>query len=1201
MPKSIAELLTDQILVLDGAMGTMIQRYNLSEKDFRGRRFAEHPSELKGNNDILSLTRPDIIAAIHRQYIEAGADIISTNSFNANSISQADYHTAHLVGEINRAAAAIARTEADTFMLAHPERRIFVAGSIGPTNRTASISPKMDDPAYRNVTFDMLTESYEEQLTALSEGGCDILLFETVFDTLNLKAGLTAAQNVARHSGKSLPIMVSCTIAGRAGRILSGQSIAAVLTSISHFDNILSVGLNCSWGAAEMRPFISELSSLCDRFVSCHPNAGLPDESGRYTESPEYFTRHIEEFLKDGSINIVGGCCGTTPEHIHALSHIVKSHRPRIQGKTAEGLHLAGLDAMTVSRDINFVNIGERCNVAGSRKFLRLINEKRYDDALAIARRQVDDGAQIIDINMDDAMLDAEAEMTRFLNLIASDPDTARVPVMIDSSRWDVLLSALKCVQGRAIVNSLSLKEGEETFISRAKVLRDMGAAIVVMAFDENGQADTYERKIEICAKAYKLLTEKAGVRPCDIIFDPNIMAVATGIDEHDYYARDFIRATRWIKENLHGAKVSGGVSNLSFAFRGHNSLREAIHAVFLYHAIEAGLDMAIVNPAASVTYDDINPTLRDTIEELILNGSHTAAEKLTLYAGNAADTASATVPQSADRHNLDPGARLIQAIIKGSPEYLAEDLHDAEAVYPRAIDIIEGPLMEGVSKVGTLFGEGKMFLPQVVKAARVMKQAVDMLKPRIKADKSGDSSQSAGRILFATVRGDVHDIGKNIVTIVLECNNYEVIDLGVMVPAEEIVRRAISDKPDIICLSGLITPSLAEMVNVAEKLNEAGLDIPLIVGGATTSKLHTALKIAPRTKAPVIHASDASQNPIIAARLLNPASRGRYEAEIAEEYSRLRASYHAGAGKQLLDLSSARRLADHHPETSAVPLHPGITTLEKLPTSEISELINWRMLFHAWGLTGSLPNEYKNTPKATECIKLYDDAKKILGSLPEYFIRAAVAIYDAHSHDDNLIIGDITLPMLRRQQPGEDGRCRCLADYVNPEKDFVGLFAINAASGVQDVIDRYESSGDRYSSLLLRSLLDRLAEAASEYVHCLVRKSIWGYARHENLSNSELFEGRYNGIRPAFGYPMLPDQTLIHSISPLLPFDKLGITLTENGAMHPQSCVCGLYIASENARYFNIGTIGTDQLTDYAMRRGISVDEARRILSKYL
>ncbi len=1211
--------INNQILILDGAMGTMIQRLKLSESDFRGKRFADSTRQMAGNNDLLCLTQPDKIAAIHRQYLEAGANIISTNTFNANAISQADYDTSALVKEINSAAAKLARTEAERFSATHPDRPIFVAGSVGPTNRSASMSPKMDDPAFRDITYDDLFAAYSEQIEALAEGGVDLILFETVFDTLNLKAGLDAARRVSATLNRPLPVMVSATLAGPSGRILSGQTLDAFVTSISAYDNIMSVGLNCSWGAREMQPFVEELGRLTPLAVSCHPNAGLPDENGAYKESPESFATAVGEMMSRGLVNIAGGCCGTTPDHIKALAGVAAQFSPRGSHTISPKLRVAGLETLEISPASNFINVGERCNVAGSRKFLRLIKEGSYDEALTIARKQVDDGAQIIDVNMDDSMIDAAGEMTRFLRLIASDPDVARVPLMIDSSEWAVLEAGLKSAQGKSIVNSISLKEGEAEFLRKAEAIKRFGAAVVVMAFDEQGQADTFERKIEICARAYRLLTERVGFAPHDIIFDPNIMAVATGIAEHDLYGRDYIRAVRWIKDNLPGAKISGGVSNLSFAFRGHNSLREAMHAVFLYHAIAAGLDMAIVNPSTTVTYNDVDSDLRKLLDDLFLNGSHDAAAALGNYANiEINDSANQHTIQSTDRQTIDVSIRLKDAIVRGDATYLTEDLNEASAKYPRAIDIIEGPLMDGVSKLGTLFGEGKMFLPQVVKTARVMKQAVDILKPRIEAEKTDSGTSSAGKILFATVKGDVHDIGKNIVSIVLECNNYEVIDLGVMVPAEAIVAAAIEHKPDIICLSGLITPSLGEMVNVAEKLQEAGINTPLIVGGATTSKLHTAVKIAPHTSAPVIHAVDASQNPIIASKLLSDASRKDYLAEISSEYEDIRAS-HNGEKPKLTPLTEARAhkaVIDWDSHLTPAPLHTGVNNLGSLPLDEIVRLINWRMYFNFWKLSGDFIDDFpydqcehctaqwlarhSSNPKAVEALKVYRDAVTMLHDC-DASVKAIVGIFPAWSEDDDtLVVGGQTFPMLRRQQPNSDGQCLSLADFVKPRnlgEDYVGAFVISA-----DASDKLnEIKDDKYSTMVLRALLDRLAEAGSEYLHRYIRRHYWGYAPDEDLSPADLFAGKYQGIRPAMGYPMTPDQLLNQKIAELLPFESIGVTLTENGAMTPASTVSGLYIAHPDARYFMVGNIGEDQLADYARRRAIDKDRMRNILNKNL
>lgn len=1210
---------TDKILILDGAMGTMIQNLKLTESDFRGEIFADFDCQLSGNNDILCLTQPDKIASIHHKYIEAGADIISTNSFNANAISQADYAATNLVRDINLAAAKLARGEAEQYMATNPGRQIYVAGSVGPTSRSASMSPKMDDPAYRDVDYDDLVLAYSEQIEALAEGGIDFILFETVFDTLNLKAGLEAARQAAEKHNRQLPVMVSATLAGPSGRILSGQTLDAFVTTIASYNNVISIGLNCSWGAREMQPFIEALSNITPLAVSCHPNAGLPDENGMYKESPESFAQAVGKMMKRGLVNIAGGCCGTTPDHIKALAEIAAKCSPRVAPTISSELRVAGLETLEISPASNFINVGERCNVAGSRKFLRLIKEGNYDEALTIARKQVDDGALIIDVNMDDSMIDAATEMTRFLRLIASDPDVARVPLMIDSSDWQVLEAGLKSVQGKCVVNSISLKEGEQEFLHKAEAIKRFGAAVVVMAFDEKGQADTFERKIEICRRAYTLLTERVGFAPHDIIFDPNIMAVATGIPEHDFYGRDYIHAVEWIKSNLPGAKTSGGVSNLSFAFRGHNHLREAMHAVFLYHAIAAGLDMAIVNPSTIVTYNDIDENLRRTLNDLFINGSHDSAAALSNYVDNEINCSEGHLhKETIDRKTIDIDRRLTDAIVHGDALYLSEDIDEAAGKYRRAIDIIEGPLMEGVIRVGTLFGEGKMFLPQVVKTARVMRQAVDILKPRIESEKSESSSASAGKILFATVKGDVHDIGKNIVSIVLECNNYEVIDLGVMVPAETIVAEAIKHNPDIICLSGLITPSLGEMVNVAEKLQQAGIDTPLIVGGATTSKLHTAVKIATHTSAPVIHAVDASQNPIIAAKLLNNALRQDFLNEISSEYEEIRAS-HSGEKSKLLPLSQARLQKakidwDKHP--TPIPLHTGVEKLGILPLDDIVKLINWRMFFNFWKLTGDFIDDFpfdlcehctaqwlarhSSNPKAIEALKVYRDAVAMLIEC-NACVRGVIGIFPAWSEsDDTVIVGEKAFPMLRRQEPNADEQCLSLADFVKPRElgeDFVGAFVVSA-----DASEKLEEiQDDKYSTMVLRAILDRLAEAGAEYLHRYVRREYWGSAPDETATPAELLAGNYQGIRPAMGYPMTPDQLLNHQIAELLPFESIGVTLTENGAMTPASTVSGLYIAHPDSRYFMIGKIGEDQLSDYARRRDISKERMINILNKNL
>lgn len=1211
MNKSFRQSVLERVLVLDGAMGTMIQRLGLSESDFRRNAFRDWSCDLRGNNDILSLTCPESIAEIHEKYIIAGADIISTNSFNSNRISQADYGLEPYVGEMNRAAASIARKVADR-MTRDLGRRIWVAGSVGPTNRSASMSPDVEDPAKRNITFDSLRSAYDEQISALVDGGADLILAETVFDTLNLKSALFAARDVSRRIGRQIPVMVSVTVSDRSGRILSGQSLEALLVAIEGFENIVSLGLNCSMGARDMGAYIKSLHSVSPFPLSCHPNAGLPDELGRYRETAAEFAEAVAPYLSRGMVNVIGGCCGTTPEHIRLIAELACEATPRRPLDRDGVLRLSGLDVTTVIPENNFVNIGERCNVAGSRKFLRLIREKSYEEAASIALAQVGNGAMMIDINMDDAMLDAPKEMTHFLNLIASDPDIARVPVVIDSSDWAVVSAGLRCLQGKGIVNSISLKEGEADFLRKAREIKDFGAAMVVMAFDEKGQADTYDRKIEICGRAYRLLVEEACVDPSDIIFDPNIMAVATGIAEHDFYGRDFIRATSWIKANLPGAKVSGGVSNLSFSFRGNTPLREAMHAVFLYHASRAGLDMAIVNPETSVTYDDIPLALRTMIEELLLKGDHDAAEQLGDFALNKHVVAAIEPAEAADRRDIPVDERLKEAVIKGACENLEADLAEALGAGRVAVEIIEGPLMGGIEEVGRRFGEGKMFLPQVVKASRAMKKAVAILRPGIEAQSRGSRTAKAGKVLFATVKGDVHDIGKNIVGIVLECNNFEVVDLGVMVAAETIVEKARQERPDVICLSGLITPSLGEMVNVADALSRAGIDIPIIVGGATTSKIHTALKIAPVTESLVCHASDAAQTPLIASRLVNDSLRAGFAQKVREDYMAIVSEY---TQLSLIPLGEANALRKPKPHPAPAPKHDGVVVIESLPFDAVVDLINWRPFFHAWKLDCDAPGgsgkesreewarrHAGSSEKAMEALRLYDDALALIDRLRSgggSVVSGAAAIYPASATDDMLTIGPVCIPVLRQQCRGEGGECLSVADYVADSGDHVGVFAVTIGPAMRQAIEA--AAGDPYQSILARTLADRFAEAASEYLHAHVRRTVWGYSPEETLTRHEIFQGMYRGIRPAMGYPMLPDQTLNLELRNLLPFGKLGIEMTENGAMTPASTVTGLYIANEEARYFMVGRIGDDQLADYASRRGTEEEKMRRILIRNL
>ena len=1147
-------------MLLDGAMGTMIQRYALGEEDYRGEEFSTHEVLLAGNNDILALSRPDLLSAIHRAYLEAGSDIITTCTFNAQAISQSEYRTEHLVRRINLAAAAVARAEADRMTALSPERPRFVAGSVGPTGKTASMSPDVDDPAMRAVDFDMLQRAYAEQIEALVDGGVDLLLVETAFDTLNVKAAMAAAEQVFACRGRRLPIMLSVTIADAAGRMLAGQTLEALLASVAHVD-LLSVGLNCSFGAEQMIPFLKQLADA-PYYVSAYPNAGIPDEEGCYDQTPERMAASVRQFVEQGLVNIVGGCCGSTPDHIRAIAEVVQSQSVR-KPSTKDVAWLAGLDAFSAGD--TFVNVGERCNVAGSRKFLRLISEKSYDEALAIARAQVRDGAMVLDINMDDAMIDAREEMTHFLNLMASDPEVARLPWMVDSSRFEVIEAALKSIQGKAIVNSLSLKEGEEVFIARARRVRALGAAVVVMAFDEQGQATSFERRIEICQRAYRILTEQVGFAPRDIIFDPNVLTIATGMREHDSYALDFIRATEWIKQNLAGARVSGGVSNLSFAFRGNNYLREAMHAVFLYHAIGAGMDMAIVNPSAKVMYEDIPSKLRDALEDVVLCRREDATERL-LSLSEQFRGVEQRAMEVVDRRSMPLADRLVSALQRGDEEFLQEDLQEALQTLPSPASIIEGPLMQGMTHVGRLFGEGKMFLPQVVKTARTMKRAVEILRPHIEAQSVGEEHK-AGRYLLATVKGDVHDIGKNIASVVLSCNNFEVIDLGVMVPAEQIVRAAIEHKVDFIGLSGLITPSLEEMCRVARELREAGVSVPLMIGGATTSPLHTALKIAPLYDGPVFHVKDAAQNPVLAMQLLGE-ERVKVIQALKDEQQRLREEHGAPKPKATV---GERLTIDWSQEQLPVPTYTGVKEFE-ISAQQVREYINWRHFYNLWRVEEG----------SAEAMKIRAEAEALLDGM-SHGLRARVGFFAARGTESAIVLShnkgcacchpqhETLLATPRQRTPNVDGVTLALCDFVAPEGDYVGAFALTVAPSFAQELSLLKEQGKEYEALLLQSVGDRLVEAASEWLHERVRRELWGYAPQEQLSVKEMFQARYRGIRPAVGYPSLPDQRLIFPLAELLDVEKIGISLTENGAMYPQSSVCGLYLASPHARYFVI------------------------------
>lgn len=1227
MKTNIKNILKQRILILDGAMGSLIQKYKLTEEDFRGERFKDVTILQKGNNDLLCLTQPAIIETIHREYLEVGVDIIETNTFNANSISMEDYDMAPLVKEINKAAAEIARKAADEYTAKNTDKPRFVAGSIGPTNKTASMSPKVENPIYRAVTFDDLYKAYKEQIEGLVDGGVDLLLVETIFDTLNAKAALFAADEVRKERNIDLPIMISVTLSDKGGRTLSGQTIGAFVASISHID-FLSVGLNCSFGASDMKPFLKELGKLSPSYISAHPNAGLPNQLGEYDETPEKMAVQIKEYIDEQLVNIVGGCCGTTPAHIAKYADLIKDAIPHKKAEEPKYLRLSGLELFEAKPELNFINVGERCNVAGSKKFLRLIKEQKYEEALSIAHKQVEDGAQILDVNMDEGLLDGVHEMTTFLNLIASDPDVSRIPIMIDSSKWDVLEAGLKCVQGKAIVNSISLKGGEEEFLRQARLVKNYGAAVIIMAFDEQGQADRFERRIEICERAYKLLAND-GFDPKDIIFDPNILAIATGIDEHRNYAVDFLKTIKWIKANLPHAKISGGVSNLSFSFRGNDYVREVMHSIFLYYAIQEGMDMGIVNPGQSVIYEDIPLDLRNLVEDVIFNRREEATDELIEYAERLKDEKVNKTEQQVEEWRSYPlDKRLEYALIKGISDYMEEDMEEALRVYPKAVDIIDQPLMAGMNKVGDLFGSGKMFLPQVVKTARTMKRAVAILQPTLEAQKDKSSvSSSAGKFLIATVKGDVHDIGKNIVAIILACNNYEVIDLGVMVPPEIIIEKIKEIKPDIVGLSGLITPSLEEMSIVAQEMQKAGFSIPLMIGGATTSKLHTAIKIEPHyLNGPVIYTKDASQTPAAVANLLSIKNKEGYVKEIKEEYEELRKSMESKK-VELVPIADAIRKSFKIDENSYTPVAPnklGRQVLSHIPIETIVPFIDWKFFYHSWNLsaryytlqdveaTPQAENEWlakfgeAEQEKAEEGLKLFRDAQKMVNhliSVKAEYIKAVYGIYEAYSENECIYINDICFPMLRQQKKNDKDEYLSLCDYVLPKtankKDYVAGFTVTAGVGANELMSEYERQGDEYKVLLLKSVLDRLAEAATEYLHAKIRIDYWGFAANENLTVDEMFRLRYQGIRPAVGYPSIPDQSINHLLNEdLLQSKEIGVELTENGIMFPNASVSGLIFANPQSKYFNIGQIDENQLEQYAQHRGLGLAITKKFLA---
>jgi 5-methyltetrahydrofolate--homocysteine methyltransferase len=1221
----IKKELEKRILVIDGAMGTMIQRYELTEEDFRGERFRDHASDLKGNNDLLNITRPDVIKAIHAEYLDVGADIIETNTFSTQKISLADYHLEELAYELSYEGARIAKEVATEYTKNNPNKPRFVAGAVGPTNRTASLSPDVNDPGYRAVTFDDLSEAYYEQVRGLVDGGSDLLLVETIFDTLNAKAALFAINRYANETGIHLPIMISGTITDASGRTLSGQTVEAFWNSIRHA-NLLSVGLNCALGAKEMRPHLEELSEKADVFISAYPNAGLPNEFGAYDETPHETAHQVDDFIKAGLVNIVGGCCGTTPEHIKCIADRAAKYAPRKKPVIEPYLRLSGLEAVTLTPETNFANIGERTNITGSPKFSKLILAEDYEAALAVALQQVEGGAQIIDINMDEGMIDSEAVMVKFLNLVASEPDIAKLPIMIDSSKWTVIEAGLKCLQGKGIVNSISLKEGEEKFIEYARKILSYGAAAVVMAFDETGQADSLERRKEICERSYRILVDKVGFPPQDIIFDPNILTVATGLEEHNNYAVDFIEATRWIKQNLPYAKVSGGVSNISFSFRGNNTVREAMHSAFLYHAIGAGLDMGIVNAGMLEVYEEIPKNLLELVEDVLLNRREDATERLVEFADTIKSKGKEIVRD--EEWRKDPvEKRLSHALVKGIIEYLDEDVEEARLKFAKPLEVIEGPLMDGMNVVGDLFGAGKMFLPQVVKSARVMKKAVAYLLPFIELEKqrvidagedSSGSRANAGKILMATVKGDVHDIGKNIVGVVLACNNFEVIDLGVMVPAQRIIEEAKKHDVDIIGLSGLITPSLDEMVHFAKEMEREGFTIPLIIGGATTSRIHAAVKVAPNYSGPAIHVLDASRSVTVCSSLMNKDNRDTYIQGIKDEYAKAREAHaNKKSDKRFVSIEEARGQRCEINLNGSVPPKPtliGTKVFEAYPLEELVPYIDWTPFFHTWELRGSYPKIFNDKYVGVEAKKLYDDAQILLKRIVDNKLLRAngvIGFWPANSVGDDIeIYTDDTrqhlltrIHTLRQQAEKVKGEpYYALSDFIAPKEsgvpDYWGGFAVTTGIGCDELVAEFEKDHDDYNSIMAKALADRLAEAFAEKMHELVRKEYWGYAKAEQLETDELIKEQYQGIRPAPGYPACPDHTEKTTLFEILKAeDNAHMYLTESLAMMPAASVSGFYFAHPEARYFGLGKISKDQVEDYAKRKNMSVETVERWL----
>ncbi|KAA3665224.1 MAG: methionine synthase [Chloroflexi bacterium] len=1226
----LKQQLQQRILVLDGAMGALIQTYELDEAEFRGERFADHHSDVKGNNDLLNLTKPEIIQAIHTAYLEAGSDIITTNTFNANAISQADYHLQDHAYEMNLEAARNARKAIEQLTINNQQSTInkprFVAGSLGPLNRTLSLSPDVNDPGYRSVTFDQVADTYAEATRGLMDGGADIILIETIFDTLNAKAAIFAVKSVFEEKGVELPLMISGTITDASGRTLSGQTMEAFYHSIRHAEPLL-VGMNCSFGPETLRPYITSIAKMADTYISFYPNAGLPDGFGDFDQSIDDMAPVLRELAQDGYLNIVGGCCGTTPAYIRAFAQAVDGVAPRQIPTFEPYMRLSGLEPLTITPELNFVNVGERTNVTGSRRFARLIKEEKYDEALSVARQQVANGAQIIDVNMDEGMLDSEAAMPRFLNLIAAEPDIARVPVMIDSSKWSVIEAGLKCVQGKSIINSISMKEGEAEFIKHAKLARKYGAAVIVMAFDEDGQADTFERKTKICQRAYKILTKQIGFPPEDIIFDPNIFAVATGIEEHNEYGKAFIEATAWIKENLPHTLVSGGVSNISFSFRGNNGVREAIHAVFLYYAIQAGLDMAIVNAGQLEVYEEVPQVLREHVEDVMFNRRKDATERLVDLAETVRGQRKANIEDLSWRE-APVAKRISHALVKGITDFIVADTEEARLGVERPLHVIEGPLMDGMNIVGDLFGSGKMFLPQVVKSARVMKQAVAHLVPFIEAEKEelGLVDQSNGKIVMATVKGDVHDIGKNIVGVVLQCNGYDVIDLGVMVRAEKIIQTAKEVNADVIGLSGLITPSLEEMRHMAAEMQRQGMNLPILIGGATTSKIHTAVKIEPNYQnGPTIHVVDASRAVGVVSHLLGESS--EYVNEIREEYANLRTKHAGRQNRQrLVPIESARAnkfkvdWANYQP---SAPSFTGIKAFDNYSIPELRKYIDWTPFFRAWELSGKFPRILQDDVVGETAQQLYNDAQAMLDCIEQekwLTAKAVIGFFLANSVGDDVQIfnakgqrgkgakEDVAqVHFLRQQMERPPGRPNyALSDFIAPSEtgldDYLGMFAVTTGIGMAKKVAEFEAVNDDYHAILLKALADRLAEAFAERLHARVRREFWAYAPAETFSNDDLIAAAYQGIRPAPGYPACPDHTEKGELFRLLDATThTGLSLTENFAMSPTAAVSGYYLAHPEARYFGLGRVAKDQVADYAERKGMDVETAEKWLAPNL